>query len=300
MSDPYPAVCDYEGSDYQASFWERGGRAYEDGAEAIALRRLLPAAGRHLLEVGAGAGRNTARYGGFAEITLLDYSRSQLEQARRRLGDVARYRYVVADVYRMPFAPAAFDAATMIRTLHHMQDPPAALLRIRRTLEDGGVFVLEFANKRNLKAILRWALRRQGWSPFDRAPVEFARLNYDFHPAAVDSWLEGAMFHVERGLPVSHFRLGWLKRHVPLGVLLSFEGWLQRLGRAWLYTPSVFLRARAVGPTPATAAGFWRCPACDSLEITETESGLDCRSCRRHWPKRDGIYELRTRGDEAG
>ena len=289
-----PPICDYEGSDYQATFWERGGRAYEDGAEAIALRRLLPAAGRHLLEVGAGAGRNTARYDGFAEITLLDYSRSQLEQARRRLGDVARYRYVVADVYRMPFGPAACDAATMIRTLHHMQDPPAALQRIRRTLEDGGVFVLEFANKRNLKAILRWALRRQGWSPFDPAPVEFARLNYDFHPAAVDGWLHAAMFHVERGLPVSHFRLAWLKRHVPLGVLLRAEGMLQRLGRAWLYTPSVFLMARAVGPTRTAAAGFWRCPACESLEITEAENGLDCRACGRHWPERDGIYELRT------
>src|SRR3989304_4836144 len=54
MNDPYPAICDYEGSDYQASFWERGGRAYEDGAEALALRRLLPSSGEKLLEVGAG------------------------------------------------------------------------------------------------------------------------------------------------------------------------------------------------------------------------------------------------------
>jgi SAM-dependent methyltransferase len=294
VSDPYPAVCDYEGSDYQASFWERGGRAYEDGAEAIALRRLLPSSGRHLLEVGAGAGRTTARYAGFAEITLLDYSRSQPEQARRRLGDEPRYRYVLADVYRMPFGPAAFDAATMIRTLHHMQDPPAALQRIRGTLGDGGVFVLEFANKRNLKAILRWALRRQAWSPFDQAPVEFARLNYDFHPAAVDGWLRAAMFHVERRLPVSHLRIGWLKKHIPLGLLLNAESVFQRLGGVWLYTPSVFVRARAFGPSAAAGVGFWRCPACDSLEISETESGLECGNCDRHWSKRDGIYELRT------
>ena len=38
-----PPVCNYEGSDYQTSFWEKGGRAYEDACEATALKRLLPA-----------------------------------------------------------------------------------------------------------------------------------------------------------------------------------------------------------------------------------------------------------------
>ena len=294
MEDPYPAVCDYEGSDYQASFWGRGGRAYEDGAEALALRRLLPTSGEKLLEVGAGAGRNTLRYTGFGEITLLDYSRSQLEQARRRLGDTPRYRYVVADVYRMPFGPAAFDAATMIRTLHHMQDPPAALQRVRQTLGQGGVFILEFANKRHLKAIARWLLRRQAWNPFDPAPVEFARLNYDFHPRAVAGWLEAALFHVEHRLPVSHLRVGWLKRDIPLGLLLGAEGVLQHLGRAWLYTPSVFVRARAIGAGPTRTASFWRCPSCDSLDTDEAPDGVNCRQCGRSWPKRDGIYEFRV------
>ena len=301
MSDPYPAICDYEGSDYQESFWERGGRAYEDGAEALALRKLLPESGGRLLEVGAGAGRNTPRYAGFAEVTLLDYSRSQLEQARKRLGDSPRYRYVLADVYRMPFGPGAFDAATMIRTLHHMQDPLAALRRVREALAGEAVFVLEFANKRNLRAIGRWLARRQAWSPFDPAPVEFARLNYDFHPAEVQRWLAEAMFHVERLVPVSHLRVGWLKRLAPLGLLLTIEGTLQRLGRIWLYTPSIFVRARARGPSASLRAGdggqvgdaFWRCPACESLEMTESEEGLRCGKCGRQWPKRGGIFEFR-------
>ncbi len=293
MNDPYPAICDYEGFDYQASFWERGGRAYEDGAEALALRRLLPTSGGRLLEIGAGAGRNTPRYAGFDEVTLLDYSRSQLEQARKRLGDAPRYRYVVADVYRMPFGPGVFDAATMIRTLHHMQDPPAALRRVRETLAAQAVFVLEFANKRNLRAIGRWLLRRQAWSPFDTAPVEFARLNYDFHPRAVRAWLEAAMFHVERQLPVSHLRVGWLKRHAPLGMLLGVESTLQRLGRVWLYTPSVFVRARAGGGDEPPGGAFWRCPACESLEMKEAADGVTCGKCGKHWPKRGGIYEFR-------
>ena len=72
-----PPVCDYEGSDYQQSFWEQGGREYEDRAEAIALKRMLPGNGRLMLELGAGAGRNTPRYAGFDRIVLLDYSTTQ-------------------------------------------------------------------------------------------------------------------------------------------------------------------------------------------------------------------------------
>src|SRR5512134_2119301 len=147
-----PPICNYEGSDYQTSFWDKGGRAYEDRTEAIALKRLLPKSGRLLLELGAGAGRNTPRYLGFERIVLLDYSRTQLEQAQARLGRLERYIYVAADAYRLPFIPGLFDAATMIRTLHHMADAPRALGQVRQVLQPGSTFVLEFANKQNLKA----------------------------------------------------------------------------------------------------------------------------------------------------
>ena len=65
-----PPVCDYEGSDYQTSFWDQGGREYEDRTEAIALKRLLPKSGRLMLELGAGAGRNTPRYAGYERVVL--------------------------------------------------------------------------------------------------------------------------------------------------------------------------------------------------------------------------------------
>src|SRR5512140_4042658 len=97
-----PPVCNYEGSDYQSSFWDRGERAYEDRTEAIALRRLLPKGGKLLLELGAGAGRNTPRYTGFERIVLVDYSRTLLEQAQARLGNLDQYVYVAADIYRLP------------------------------------------------------------------------------------------------------------------------------------------------------------------------------------------------------
>ncbi len=144
-------ICSYEGSDYPTSFWEQGGRAYEDEVESIALGRLLPRGGARLLELGAGGGRNTLRYVDFKQIVLLDYSVSQLEHAQKRLGKKTCYRFVAADIYRLPFMPGSFDCATMIRTLHHMANPRQALEQVQGTLQKDARFILEFANKRNLK-----------------------------------------------------------------------------------------------------------------------------------------------------
>jgi len=289
-----PPVCNYEGSDYQTSFWEQGGRAYEDAAEGVALRRLLPAGGRHLLELGAGAGRNTPRYTGFERITLVDYSRTQLEQARLRLGENENLRFVAADIYRLPFAPAVFDAATMIRTLHHMADARRALDQVRQCLQSGAVFILEFANKRNLKSILRYMLRQQTWNPFTPEPVEFAALNYDFHPATVRTWLQLSGFHVERTLTVSHLRVGWLKRILPLKVLVALDALLQLTGGLVQLSPSVFVRSKAVGqPAPQPAADLpFRCPACGT-SLPDTPPRIECPACGRIYAVEGGIYDFR-------
>jgi len=297
MTDPTPPVCDYEGSDYQARFWDQGGRAYEDAAEAIALRRLLPAAGTRLLELGAGAGRNTPRYRGFEQVVLLDYSRTQLQQAQQRLGRSERYRYVAADIYRLPFAPGAFDAATMIRTLHHMADAPRALGQVRQVLRPGSVFILEFANKQHLKAIFRYLLRRQAWSPFSPEPVEFAALNFDFHPGAVRGWLRGCGFAIERQITVSHFRMGLFKRILPTGLLVRMDSLAQLTGNWWQLTPSVFVRARATGPTGQAALpdpeSLFRCPACGHAPLSAQSGGLSCSRCGRLWPEEEGILDFR-------
>ncbi len=289
-----PPVCDYEGSDYQQRFWEQADRAYEDRVEAIALRRLLKGQrGDLLLEVGAGAGRNTPRYQGYRRIVLLDYSRTMLRQAQARLGRQGRYLYVAANAYTLPFVDGLFDAASMIRVLHHMADAPRALAEVRRVLRPHGVFILEFANKQNLKAILRWLLRRQDWNPFAPDPVEFAPLNFDFHPRQVRQWLNQAGFAVERILTVSHFRLNLLKRLVPLPLLVGLDALAQPTGAWWQLTPSVFLRARAIGHSPAAATGgFFRCPRCGAPLAAQGDH-LPCPQCGAVWALRDGIYDFK-------
>jgi SAM-dependent methyltransferase len=297
VEEKRPPVCDYEGSDYQTRFWEKGGREYEDRCEAIALKRLLPKSGKLMLELGAGAGRNTPRYHGFERVILLDYSRTQLNQAQERLGRSNRYIYVAADIYRLPFVDGLFDAATMIRTLHHMADAPAALQQVGNVLQPGAAFILEYANKFNLKAILRYALHRQDWSPYTPEQVEFAPLNFDFHPRAIRGWLADIGLRIERILTVSHFRVGFIKRNVPASILAGLDSIFQWTGPLLQVSPSVFLRARMVGNKPTATAGvIFKCPECGHAPLEEKNNQLVCSGCNRKWAIRDGIYDFREEG----
>lgn len=289
-----PPICDYEGSDYQARFWDSGERHYEDEVEAIAIRRLLPKSGRLLLEVGAGAGRNTPRYQGYERIVLLDYSTTQLAQAQAKLGQGERYIYVAADAYRLPFVDGLFDTATMIRSLHHMADAPKALGQIRQVLQSGGHFLLEYASKLNLKAIVRYLLRQQEWNPFGHEPVEFIELNFNFHPTAVRTWLRELNFAIQRQLTVSHFRVGWLKRNIPIRLLVGLDALFQYTGAWWQLTPSVFLRARAIGEGPtATESSFFKCLNCGKALPLFRGDHFICTNCGTRWGNENGIYNFK-------
>ena len=294
-----PPVINYEGSDYQASFWDQGGREYEDRTEAIALKRLLPKQGRLMLELGAGAGRNTLRYHGFDRVVLNDYSHTQLEQAQARLGKSDKYIYVAADVYRLPFVDGLFDGATMIRVLHHMADAPKALRQIKNVMSPDGTFILEFANKLNLKAILRYLLRRQKWSPFTLEPMEFVELNFDFHPKAVLQWLKELGFSIEKILTLSHFRVGFLKRSIPTNILVFFDSIFQWTGAWWQLTPSVFVKAVGGNPVAGnlnpelSVLGFFKCPDCGHSPLVDKSDHLECSGCKKKWEIKDGIYDFR-------
>jgi len=292
-SEVAPRFCDYEGSDYRTTFWEGRGREYEDLAERIALRKLLPPGGMRIIDIGGGFGRTVDLYSGYQEIVLLDYSMSQLEDARSRLGEKC-VTYVAASVYSMPFQEGTFDTALTVRVLHHLSDVPAALHSIHAILQPGAALIMEYANKRHLKAILRYLVGRQKHSPFDHQPWEFAELNFDFHPVYMERHLESAGFSIERQLAVSHFRLGLLKRLVPAHVLATADGWLQQPLSALKWAPSIFLRARRIAaPTATPADGLFRCPQCGSTVLERQSSGLWCAGCASLWSTTQGIYDFR-------
>jgi SAM-dependent methyltransferase len=291
-------ICSYEGSRYRTEFWTEE-RSYEDAVERVALGALLPPTGGTLVEIGAGFGRLADVYAGYETVVIFDYARTQLEQAVERLGEhgpggTPRYLFVQGDFYRLPFASGLFDAVTMIRTLHHATDAAAVLHGISEILAPGGAFVLEFANKHNLKALARYLLGRQPWSPFALEPVEFVDLNFDFHPRWIWQQLRQVGLKREAVRTVSHLRLGLLKRLVPTGALVRMDAAAQPTGAWWQWTPSVFVRAGAPPDKPAAPEGvFFRCPECGTPLAPPPQEEFHCPHCGTTWRREGAVYNFR-------
>ncbi|MGB1288013.1 MAG: class I SAM-dependent methyltransferase, partial [Aggregatilineales bacterium] len=245
------------------------------------------------LEIGAGFGRLTEEYRAYDEVVVLDYSFSQLQYAREQLGDEG-YIYVAADAYKLPFKPGVFDGATMIRVLHHFEDAPRVLSGIRRVMAENATFILEYASKRNLKAMLRYHTGRQSWNPYTPDPVEFVELNYNFHADYIKNTLTDNNFAMQRSIPVSFFRLGLLKKTVPAGLLAGMDSLMQQTG--WLVSPSVFTKNQATGNTGSqihlSRDDIFACPLTGS-DLTREDDMLINADGQR-WEIHDGIYDFKT------
>ena len=292
-----PEVMDYEGSGYRTDFWEGQGRDYEDQTERVAIRKLLPAqGGQRLLELGAGFGRLTHEYDNYAQVVLVDYSSTLLQEAQVHLGKDPRFVYVAANIYQLPIADGACDAASMVRVIHHFADVPAALQQIRQALAPDSTFILEFANKRNLKAIVRHLLKQQDWNPHTPEPVEFVKLNFDFHPQYIADALQEAGFSTEQKLSLSYLRMGILKRTLPTSLMVGLDKLLQPTAALGAYSPSVFTKNRTVGTEPAAnlTGSLFKCPECGSHAMIEETEQVICESCDLHWSIENGIYNFKT------
>ncbi len=291
-----PQICDYENSTYRTDFWEGRGREYEDRAERIALQKLLPTHGTRLLEIGAGFGRLSNMYTMYEQVIILDYSLSQLQFAQETYGRGGRFIYVAADAYQLPFRAGIVDGVSMIRVIHHMREADRVLGEVRRVIADGGRFILEHANKRNLKAILRHAVGQQDWNPYDLKPHEFVALNIDFHPQYMQQQLTEHAFQIEQRIPVSFLRLRSLKQRLPIEALLNMERVLQQ--SQWMVSPSIFIQSRAVGesaPLPAIhhPDELFVAPQTHLPLQREGETLVEVTSGQR-WAIRDGIYDFKA------
>src|SRR6266478_4051500 len=120
------------------------------GHEALAGKLIRPGSFdvrgcKRILDAGCGNGR----YSRFllreadadAIITGFDLSQRMLERARKRLGS-DRVTHVAADLTRLPYADATFDAAVSGWVLEHLPDPRPGLRELARVLKPGGKLLL--------------------------------------------------------------------------------------------------------------------------------------------------------------
>jgi ribosomal protein L37AE/L43A len=168
--------------------------------------------------------------------------------------------------------------------------------------------VLEYANKRNLKAMVRWWSGRQHWSPFEKSPVEFVELNFDFHPDWMSDRLREACLDCQQQLAVSHFRLPWFKRFVSVQWLARFDEMLAGIGGHYPVSPSVFVQTRRLGAddrasvetTPTQVHRLFRCPECYAEDLAwQGEHRLQCTACGACYARKNGIWDFKEKLGET-
>jgi len=295
-------VIDYEGSHYRSDFWLGQGRDYEDATERLVLNQLLPSRGGRIAEIGAGFGRLADLYVGYEQIVLFDYSRTLLDDAVATWGHDPRFVFVAGNIYQLPLATGLLDSLVMVRVMHHLADVPTALAQLSRVLHSQSVAVLEYANKRNIKAALRWLLGKQNWSPFAQEPIEFVALNFDFHPRWMEERVAETALEIKEQFAVSHFRLPALKNRVSAQRLAKWDQLLFRPGGNFPIAPSVFLKTELSTPRPralveagdAGIANLFRCPTCTAENFTlVTPTALLCGDCHTSFAKKGGIWDFK-------
>lgn len=235
-------VADYNGYDYKKIFWEDGKREYEDLADRMAIRKLLPDSMDDFVDIAGGYGRLADEYLPRAKhSTIFDYSKTELADAKKTYGP--RISTKAGDIYALPFADASFDGLMMVRATHHFKDMPKVVAELYRILRPGGIAVIEVANKKTLPKMLRYWRKKSTVNPFSRQPSYLSDLNmYNYHPKYIESLFKNQGFKILKVLSVSNFRSAKLKKAFGVKTLGRMEKVAQPLLAPVRFAPSIYYK----------------------------------------------------------
>lgn len=237
-------VADYNGYDYKKLFWEDGKRDYEDMADRMAIRKLLPEGMDSFVDIAGGYGRLADEYLGRAKkCTIFDYSKTELKDAKKKYGDKISTK--AGDIYDLPFKDGEFDGLMMIRATHHFKDMEKVISELYRILKPGGIAVIEVANKKTLPKMFRYWLKKSEVNPFDLEPSYLKELNmYNYHPKYIEDLFKKQGFEIEKVLSVSNFRSGKLKKVFGAKNLIRLERIAQPMFAPVRFAPSIYYKLK--------------------------------------------------------
>ncbi len=240
-------ISDYNGYDYKKKFWEDVDREYEDQADRMAIRKLLPKRMEKFADIGGGYGRLANEYLKRArKVYLFDYSKTELKQAKEIYGDKIETK--AGDIYELPFKDGELDGLMMVRVTHHLKNLKKAIAELYRVLAPGGVAVIEVANKRTLPKMMRFVTGRSKVNPFDRKVANYKEISkagfYNYHPKYVEEIFEEVGFKADKVLSVSNFRSKTLKKVFKTNNLVKLENKAQQVLAPIRFAPSIYYKLR--------------------------------------------------------
>ena len=240
-------ISDYNGYDYKKIFWEDADREYEDQADRMAIRKLLPKRMEKFADIGGGYGRLANEYIKRArKVYIFDYSKSELAQAKEIFGDKIETK--AGDIYTLPFQDNELDGLIMVRVTHHLEHMDRAISELYRVLKPGGIAVVEVANKRTLPKMARYVTGRSRVNPFNKEVANYKNIAkdgfYNYHPRYVEDIFDRVGFKREKVLSVSNFRSKGLKRVFGTKNLIKMENRAQQVLAPVRFAPSIYYKLR--------------------------------------------------------
>lgn len=244
----------YDTYDYP-SYWI--GREYEHGAEIIAIKEFLSKLPKisSIVELGAGFGRLVPSYIFRAnKVTLVDPSAKLLKLARKSLkGKKVKFTQSKIENVNNKIRRNSTDLVVFVRVLHHIDDTDGALSTINKILKLNGYLILEFANKKHLKATISQFLKGNLTFPLeifpeDRRSQKSKREKVlpfnNYHPDIIKQKLKENKFEIIETRSVSNIRSPVVKRILPTEICLAIEKYIQKVFASFNFGPSIFILAQ--------------------------------------------------------
>lgn len=244
----------YDTYDYPI-FW--AGRDYEHESEMVAIKSFLQKIPKikTILEIGAGFGRLAPSYIYRGEkVILTDPSAKLLKIARKNIKN-KKVKFIQTSVENITkkVRPKSIDLVLLVRVIHHINDLDQTLQNINKLLSKKGYFIFEFANKKHLKATLRAFLKGNFTFPIDIFPLDKRSKKslkkktlpfVNYHPDIMLEKLSTNGFKIIAVKSVSNIRSPFLKKNLPLYLLIAIEKILQTIFTPISAGPSIFILAQ--------------------------------------------------------
>ena len=302
-------IADYDTYDYNyATYWSK--REYEHKAEVIALEKLLSnCKGNYFLDIGGSFGRLTPTYySKYSKPVIVDYSLKTLQKNYNKLKKAyPNTQLIAANAYYLPFKNNCFDAALMVRVLHHIEKPKQCIKEVHRTLNGEGIYIQEYANKLHIKAVLR-AIFTLNFSIFDRKPYQQPdKSNYEgakkgsqvlflnYHPKYINTLFSNLGFKIDRKYGCSFLRLNILKKIFKTNILLFWERIFQNTLSWTDISPSIFIKAIKLEEKESNYTNLEDilvCPNCKNNLLFKNDTAI-CSKCKKNYTKKENIWDFR-------
>ena len=191
-------------------------------------------------------------------VILTDPSAGLLSQARNLLSNYKNINFIQSKIenFDSKFRASTFDLAIMIRVMHHVTNPRVIIKKVARILKPQGYFIFEFANKVHFKNVFKNALHGNltymaDITPEDRRSSKMIKRGtlpfVNYHPDEIKEVFKKNGFKILEVMSVSNIRSPFLKKYLPLSLLVNIENLLQKPLSYLNFGPSIFILARKVG-----------------------------------------------------